>query len=144
VSRFVGLVDRAERLFEAVVTSPEEWGESRFGEWSEEIALDGEALDRETLRLVRRVLRAAARLRDFWSQHDASRPDDRGDWRTRVDISLGSRAWRPILELAGHGLDVDPTPELFEIYKERFAVVMSQRWMEGVGYDEWLEAHHAQ
>lgn len=140
MSRFSGLVDRAERLYESVVTSAPDWNESRFAEWAEELAADGADLDRETLRHVRRIIRAATRLQAFWAVDDGSRPHDHGDWRTRVDISLGPRAWRPVLELAMHGLDVDPSPELFEVVRQQFAVVNSQRWMEGVGYEEWLAA----
>ena len=138
MSRFVGLVDRAERLYESVVTSPQDWNEGRFAEWAEELAIDGTDLDRETLRHVRRIIRAATRLRTFWSTEDANRPDDHGDWRTRVDISLGARAWRPILELAMHKLEVSPSSELFEVVREQFGVVNSQKWMEGVTYEEWL------
>jgi hypothetical protein len=138
VSRFVGLVDRAEGLYESVVTSAHDWNESRFAEWADELAVDGADLDRDTLRFVRRIIRAAAKLQTFWAVDDTTRPDDHGDWRTRVDISLGARAWRPILELAMHGLEVDPSPELFEVVRQLFVVVNAQRWMDGVSYEDWL------
>ena len=80
----------------------------------------------------------AGKLRTFWSDDAAPRPDDHGDWRARVDIALGARAWRPLLDLAMHGLETSPSPELYEVVKDRFAVVTSQRWMEGISYEEWL------
>lgn len=132
------LIARAEQLYADVVLSPGDWNDQRFAEWAEEVASDGAVGDRDGVRLLRRVIRAAARLQAFWVVEDASRPDDHGDWRTRVDIALGARAWRPVLDLAMHALESHPSPELFEMVKERFPVVTSQRWMEGVGYEEWL------
>lgn len=138
MSRYLGFVDSAERLYESVVTSPDDWIESRFAEWAEEIALDGAGLDREAQRQIRKIIRSASKLKVFWSENDKGRPEDHGDWRSRVDIALGARAWRPVLDLAMHGLDVEPSAELFEVVKDRFAVVTSQRWMEGIAYVEWL------
>ena len=137
MSGFVALVARLEGLYESVVTSPNEWSDQRFAEWSEELSTSSGALDREALRQIRRGIRAAIRLRAFWLVDDTSRPDDHGDWRTRVDMSQGSRAWRPVVDLAMHGLDVDPSEELFDIVKDRFSVLTSQRWMEGVDYEAW-------
>ncbi len=138
MSRIERLVHRCDQLYESVVTEPSAWPDHRLAEWAEELFVDGEPPDRETRKQMRAVLRAAGKLRAFWSDDAAPRPEDHGDWRSRVDIALGARAWRPLLDLAMHGLETGPSPELFEIVKERFAVVTSQRWMDGVDYDEWL------
>lgn len=139
MSRYDVLLARAEELYRDVVVSPEDWPPERVAEWADDAVADGEGFDRETAKLLRRVVRAAVRLGAFWGSGQEGLPDDHGDWRTRVDIAAGNRAWRPVLDLARHGLDVDPSPDLFASVKELFAVVTSQRWMEGVEYSEWLE-----
>ena len=140
MSRFEHLVDRCDGLYEAVVADPAAWPDHRLAEWAEDLFIDGELPDKETRKQVRAVIRAARKLRAFWTDDTQARPDDHGDWESKVDIALGSRAWRPVLDLAMHGLETSPSPELFDFVKERFAVVTSQRWMDGVGYDEWLAA----
>lgn len=84
------------------------------------------------------MLRAAQKLRTFWGNPPSSLPPDHGDFRTRVDIGLGVKAWRPLLAISQFGLHHSPGPDLYEDVKERFRVVFGERWMEGVGYDEWL------
>lgn len=138
MSRVGHVVDRCDALYASVVDDPAAWPDHRLAEWADDLFLDGEPPDKDTRRHVRAVIRAARKLRSFWSDGAQPRPDDHGDWQSRVDIALGPRAWRPVLDLAMHGLEVDPTPELFELVKDRFAVVTSQRWMDGVTYEEWL------
>ncbi len=90
-------------------------------------------------REVRRCLRAARQLRDFWLEPPSGVPSDAGDWRTRVDLALGIRAWRPLLAIAQAGLREAPSAELFAEAKARFREVHGERWMEGVSYEEWLD-----
>lgn len=137
MSRIERLVQRCDQLYESVVNEPVAWPDHRLSEWAQESFID-DPPDRQTRKQIRAVIRAAGKLRAFWSDDGAPRPDDHGDWRSRVDIALGARAWRPLLELAMHGLETNPSPELYEVVKDRFAVVTSQRWMEGIGYEEWL------
>lgn len=137
MSRIERLIERCDHLYESVVIDPSAWPDHRLAEWAEELFVD-DPPDRQTRKQIRAVIRAAGKLRTFWSDDAAPRPDDHGDWRARVDIALGARAWRPLLDLAMHGLETSPSPELYEVVKDRFAVVTSQRWMEGVGYEEWL------
>lgn len=94
-------------------------------------------IDRETGRELRRVMRSAQKLRRFWEAPPETVPPDHGDFRTRVDIALGVAAWRPLLEIARHGLEVAPDPELFDDAKERFRVVTGDRWMEETSFEEW-------
>ncbi len=133
VSSTLGLLGAVDRLYEAVVTDPGAWTETAFADWANDVASSG--LDREQGRAIRRCLRTATRLRDFWMDSRAVVPTE--DWRTRVDVALGNRAWRPTLDLAMAGLESDPSEELFEDVKQRFRVVNNQPWMEHTTYEEW-------
>jgi hypothetical protein len=135
----LGLVRRVDDLYESVVTHPERWTDDSFGEWAAEVVI-GSVPSKATAREIRRCLRVAVRLRDFWMV-DEERPDDHGDWRTRIDLAMGPRAWRPSLAIAQIGLEEAPTEELFEEVRERFRVVNSNRWMEEVTFYEWLAQH---
>lgn len=117
--------------------SPEAWNEQSFADWADDTLVDAADLPREAVREVRRCLRAAQQLQAFWakSEHTVS---DHDDWRSRVDIALGPRAWRPTLHLAQLGLDNAPSEELFLEVKERFAVVYSERWMDGIDFEDWI------
>ena len=127
-----------EGMYESVVVNPEAWNEQAFADWAGEALVDAAELPRAALREIRRCLRAGQKLQAFWasSEHTVS---DHDDWRSRVDIALGSRAWRPTLDLARIGLSESPSEELFAEMKERFAVVNSERWMDGVEFEEWLD-----
>jgi hypothetical protein len=130
-------------LYERVVTSPGSWTEAAFEEWAMEALGDGPPPSRETAREIRRCLRMSRKLRDFWAAPPPGVPSDAGDWRTRVDLALGIRAWRPVLAIAQVGLAESPTPELFEEAKVRFREVHGVPWMEGVSFDGWSEAEAA-
>jgi hypothetical protein len=125
-----------ERLYESVVTDPAAWGEQAFADWAGEALVDAGEMPKTAVREIRRSLRAAQKLRDFWLS-GRSEVSDHDDWHTRVDIALGARAWRPLLDLAMIGLEESPDEELFEQVKERFVVVTSDRWMDGVSFDQW-------
>lgn len=135
MSDTLGLLRSVDRLYEAVVTDPEVWHQQAFADWAQDAAAGG--LTKGQAKAIRRCLRMAARLRDFWERGEAVVAAD--DWRTRVDVALGSRAWRPTLELARAGLDEAPSAELFAEVKERFRIVNSEYWMDGVAYEDWLE-----
>lgn len=126
-------------LYERVVGSPDAWTDAALEEWGVEAFAGAEPPSRATAREVRRCLRAARRLRDFWLEPPAGVPSDAGDWRTRVDLALGVRAWRPVLAIAQAGLREAPSEELFEETKRRFREVHGVPWMEGVTFIEWTE-----
>lgn len=128
------LLAAVDRLYEAVVTDPGSWGEQALDDWAAEVAAGG--LDRTQARGLRRCLRIAVRLRDFWSEGRADVAAD--DWRARVDVAMGPRAWRPTLEIAMDGLATEPTSELFDIVSERFRLVNNQPWLDGITYEEWV------
>lgn len=124
-----------DALYESVVTSPDQWGSQAFADWAEDISAHG--LTKDQARAVRRCVRAAQKMREFWATDGGAVSAD--DWRTRVDVSLGARAWRPPLELAMAGLSDDPSEELFDEIGVRFRVVNSQPWMDGVDYATWCD-----
>ena len=134
------LLRRVDRLYEDAVTVPAAWDDGRLVDWLAACFEDGYTPSKETARSLRRCVRSARKLRDFW----ADRLGDGGgaDWRSRVDQALGARAWRPPLELARIGLAESPSEALFEEVRTRFRVVHSERWMEGVTYDEWVALGH--
>ena len=134
----MSLLDEVDRLYEGCVTEPDRWSEQAFADWADGVA-QGYVADREVARSVRRCLTAGRRLATFWSQTEES--PDADDWRQRVDIALGSRAWRPQLELAMALLARSPDPETFDRVGELFAVVNHQPFLDGIGYDEWLQEH---
>ena len=133
---YLSLISAIEGLYESVVTDPAAWRDQAFADWANDTLIDVATLPKDAVRQVRRSLRAAQKLSTFWSA-GGSEVADHDDWRAKVDIALGPRAWRPILEIAQTGLREAPCEELFLEVKDRFAVVNSERWMDGVDYDEW-------
>jgi hypothetical protein len=133
VTDIAGLLRRIDGLYESVVAEPAAWNDVAFAEWGNETVADG-PVPKEAARLLRRCLRVAQKLQRFWLDPPASAADS---WTARVDSALGATAWRPTLDLARLGLEIAPSEELFEEVKARFRLVHSDRWMEGVGYDDW-------
>ncbi len=135
MSRTLGLLAAVDALYAGVVTEPERWTAQALEDWAGDLAA-GDPLDRNQVRAIRACLRNAARLRDFWSGPAPAVEAD--EWQARVDVAMGPRAWRPTLELAMEGLQSEPSAELFDEVKNRFRIVASEHWMDGVSYDEWL------
>ncbi len=135
---YLGLIAQCEQLYSDACFDGDAVPDSALADWIDGIATST-VVDKEVARELRRVLRATQKLRDFWLAPATGRPPDHGDWRTRVDIGLGIKAWRPLLEIARHGLNQQPNEELFIEVKERFRVVTGERWMDGIEYGEWRE-----
>lgn len=133
---YLATIRAVESLYESVVTDPDGWGEQAFADWANDTLGETGELSRDARKHVRRSLRAAQKLQEFWGTGRSS-VSDHDDWHTKVDIALGVRAWRPLLDLAQIGLDEWPDAELFEQVKERFAVVTHDRWMEGIDFEQW-------
>lgn len=134
---FLATLRSIEHLYASVVDDPGRWNEQAFVDWATDTLADAAELPKAAQREVRRGLRAAQKLQTFWA-NERSKVSDHDDWQSKVDIALGARAWRPLLDLARVGLDTAPSPELFDEVKDRFALVNSDRWMDGISYDEWL------
>ena len=138
------LLARIDELYEGVVMNPAGWDDATLTDWMNALSDSaGEAPDRELARGIRRCVRAAQKMREFWQVDDPSRPADGGDWRTRVDLALGPRAWRPTLELALAALERAPSENLYGEVKVRYRVVNSERWMDGISFEEWRDEHAA-
>jgi hypothetical protein len=135
-STYLSLIYAIESLYESVVTNPQGWRDQDFADWSNDTMVDASDLPKEAIRQVRRSLSAAQKLAAFWAA-GASEVPDHDDWRSKVDIGLGPRAWRPTLGIAQIGLEQAPSEDLYLEVKNRFAVVNSERWMDGITYDEW-------
>ena len=135
---FLAVLRSIEQLYEAVVDDPAGWGDQAFADWAADALQSAVELPKEAHREVRRSLRAAQKLQAFWAS-EGSAVVTHDDWRTKVDIALGPRAWRPLLDLARIGLDTAPSEELFGQVKERFALVNSDRWMDGISFEDWSE-----
>ena len=127
-----------EDLYREAVGSPEDWTSERAAEWIQDAFPEGPP-DREAARHLRRAMRTSIKLAEFWRDPDRTAPADPLDWRARIDIALGARAWRPLLDLARVGLERAPTEELFETVKELFPLVENDRWMDGVSYETWRD-----
>ena len=97
-----------DTLYERVVNSPESWTDAMLTDWAEETLGGGSAPSRDLARELRRCVRAARKMRDFWLDPPPGVPSDAGEWRTRVDVALGIRAWRPLLGIAQAGLEAAP------------------------------------
>lgn len=145
----LALLGAIDGLYESVVSDPAAWREQAFADWASDALGDLGPLPRPFAREVRRAIRASQRLQRFWADQpvacDGSGGFDPGeptsveaDWRARVDAALGARAWRPSLAIAQIGLDLDPSPALFDEVKRRFPLVHFERWMDGLTYDEWV------
>lgn len=130
-----GLLSAIDQLYEGCVTEPGRWNDQAFQDWADGIA-SAEGMDRTTSRFVRRSLKAGQRLAAFWISQGGAAPDD---WRARVDMALGARAWRPQLELAEYLLERDQSEDVFVAVVSLFPVVHHQPFLDGVSFEEWLE-----
>lgn len=115
---------------------PGRWNDQAFADWVDTVSL-AEGIDREVTKLLRRCLNAGRRLAAFWDAADTARAPD--DWRGRVDLALGVRAWRPQLDLAQLLLERTGDRHAFERVAELFPVVMNQPFLDGIGYEAWVD-----
>lgn len=132
-----GVLGDVDSLFETAVMSPDALTEQSIADWFQGVAAAAD-MDKLTAKLLRRLVRTAQKLATFWGS-DARARDLSLDWRTRVDIAMGPRAWRPVLDLGQHILEQYPTEVLFESVGELFRIVNGETWLEGMAYDEWLQ-----
>ncbi|MGI9665838.1 MAG: hypothetical protein ACR2N2_01895 [Acidimicrobiia bacterium] len=130
-----GLLTAVDELYDGCVTDPASWHDQAFVDWGDAVATSY-TLDRQSARAVRRCLNAGRKLQLFWV--DRSTAQAPTAWRSRVDLALGARAWRPQLELAEYLLDRDGDEAVFDVVTALFPLVRNQPFMDGVAYDEWL------
>ena len=60
----LALLRAVDRLYASVVIDPSSWNDHALADWAQETAAEG--LTKSQARSVRRCMRMAARLRDFW------------------------------------------------------------------------------
>jgi hypothetical protein len=126
-------VAAVEALYEGVVTAPAKWNEQMFVDWTETVDSDG-ALTRQEARHVRRALRMAQKLRSFW-MGSQDRPDL--EWHSMVDLAMGPRAWRPVLDLAEVRLHEVRSEEAFTDVVRLFPLVNSEEYLDGIEFEDW-------
>ena len=131
-----GLVSTVEALYEAVVTDPGSWNEQMFVDWADSAVSDG-PVSKDEAKYVRRALRIAQKLRAFWA--DAPVRPDLG-WESRVDLALGPKAWRPVLELAEAQLRSKRSEEAFTDVASLFPLVNGDEFLDGRSFDEWRDS----
>ncbi len=131
------ILDDVDRLYEAAVTEPETVNPQMIADWSESIATS-QYMDRQAAKYVRRCITAARKLTTFWAERDSA--SDVADWSTRVDLSLGERAWRPQLDLSLHLLDTAPEFDVFDKTTQLFRLVHHEPFLDGISYENWLES----
>ena len=132
-----GLLSSVDSLFETAVMSPNALTDQAITDWYDGVAATAD-LDRQSAKLVRRLIRTAQKLAAFWSG-DARVWDIGLGWRARVDIAMGPRAWRPVLEIGQYIFEAHPSEERFESVGDLFRIVNGEVWMDGMTYGEWLE-----
>jgi hypothetical protein len=138
VGDFLGLLSAIDSLYARVIADSAAWGDQALGEWLEEVLGSLEPpVDRTLATGVRRAARCASRLANHWgdSRRAGKAPVA---WQGAVDAALGSRGWEPSLTVARRGLEVEPSPELFEEVRRLHRMVHLQPWMEGTSYSQWL------
>lgn len=128
------LLSEVDLLFEGCVMDPDRWDARSIEEWASSLAATGE-IDRDSARHVRRIIRVATKLHGFWMDPQVAVAPD--DWRSRVDVALGARAWRPVLDLAEHILEQEGTEASFDAVSELFPVVHNQPFLDGIDYEAW-------
>jgi len=132
-----GLLRDVDALYESAVMDPDAMSQQAITDWFEAVAATTD-VDKQTAKLLRRLVRTAQKLATFWAA-DGRSGDLSLEWRTRVDIAMGPRAWRPVLDLSQHLLEVDPSEEIYASVADLFRVVNGETWVEGLTYDAWMD-----
>lgn len=130
------LLEAVDSLYEGAVMDPQSWTSQTVADWIEGVSND-EQLDRQSAKLLRRIVKNAERLQVFWHA-DSRQGDPAVPWQSRVDLALGPRAWRPVLDLARHELGIRPTQETFDTVVALFRVVNNRPWFDGVTFEDWI------
>ncbi len=130
------LLGAVDSLYESAVMEPRSWNTQGIADWMESTSTD-EPLDPKAAKLLRRIVKTAERLQAFWLA-DSRVSDLSIPWQSRVDLALGPRAWRSVLELASHVLDQEPTEETFDTVGAFFRLVNNRPWLDGMTFHQWM------
>lgn len=131
-----GLLDAVDALYRGCSMEPGKWNEQAFVDWSEAVALET-PIDKVLARHVRRCLMAGRRLAAFWVDRGSGGGPE--DWKARVDMALGVKAWRPQLDLAFELLSRFDDESTFERVSALFPVVNNMPYLDGVDYETWRQ-----
>ena len=126
-----------DQLYELAVASPASVNDQMIQDWSEGVA-GGYELDRLGAKYVRRCVNISRKLAAFWLARDPV-GDEPAEWRSRVDLALGVRAWRPQLDLAQHLLETAPDELTYDKAAELFRIVNNEPFLDGMSYEEWSD-----
>lgn len=137
----MSVLDEVDRLYERAVLVPETLSDQALTDWADAVA-GAYHVDKESARYVRRCLNVSRKLAAFWSSRAVGR-DDPDDWRSRVDLALGVRAWRPQLDLAWRLLDTSRDEEAFDRVVELFRLVNNQPFLDGISFGDWSETRQS-
>lgn len=133
------ILDEVDQLYELAVTSPSSLNDQKIHDWSDGVT-GGYEIDRIEAKLIRRCVTMARKLAVFWLARGAGRGDP-VEWRSRVDLALGVRAWRPQLELAQHLLETSPDDATYGRAGKLFRIVNNEPFLDGMSYEAWCESH---
>lgn len=132
----MSLLDEVDNLFRQAVTEPGSVNDQMLADWAEGVA-GSYVINRDGARLIRRCLNVAPKLASFWV-HRETLADDPVEWRSRVDLAMGIRAWRPQLELAQFMLERLPDEETYDRAARLFRIVNNEEFLDGMPYNEWM------
>jgi hypothetical protein len=139
----LSLIPAVEDLYRRAVLCAPDVDDEELARWIDDMASTFESRpDRQVGRAIRRAARNGGRIARYWRSGDR-RPDRLPDWRNGVDEVLGGRGWQPHLDLARRELESAPSPEAFQAVKRWFRAVHFTPWMEGVSFEQWLEARES-
>ncbi len=131
-----GLLAAVDDLYRGCSMEPGRWNEQAFLDWSETVASET-PIDKELARHVRRCLTAGRRIAAFWEDRESDGAPE--DWKARVDMALGVRAWRPQLDLAFALLARSDDESTFEHVSALFPVVNNLPYLDGIDYETWRQ-----
>lgn len=126
-------VAAVEALYEAVVTNPDRWNAQMFVDWTDTVDFNATP-SKDEAKYLRRSLRAAQKLRSFWIGSQA-RPDL--EWHSMVDLAMGPKAWRPVLDLADVRLRNERSEEAFTDVARLFPLVNNEEFLDGIDFEDW-------
>ncbi len=135
------ILDAVDQLYEMSVADPTSLNDQAIVDWTDSVAIDHE-VDRVGAKYVRRCLNASRKLAAFWTARTPTGSDP-DDWRSRVDLALGARAWRPQLELAQHLLENAPTEATYLRVAELFRLVNNEPYFDAMSFEEWHETRQS-
>ena len=127
-------LELVDGLYQAAIVDPASIDDPMLAEWMES-AVEAVGIDRDQMKVLRKVVRQARKLATVFGTRVASFPD----WRHGVDEVLGARGWEPHLDLVRNELATHPSADGFAAVQQWHRAVHFTEWMEGVSFEEWRD-----